>query len=330
MGIDMESADTMGYELLEGTMPQDSDEVVVGQYFAYNFYDTFRPEGYNYVDRWSGGWDDEGNLINVPDAYFDPVGSIVTLSTTLSNNVVVEQEYKVVGLLKEDYNRGYETSSGLVMDVSAAKTYIDKCALKEGTKKDVSYTEVYVKVDEIDNVADAQTEVEQVGFDCYSMESIRKPLQEEARQKQLMLGGLGAISLLVAAIGIANTMIMSISERTKEIGIMKSLGCYVHDIRTMFLMEAGFIGLIGGICATVVSFIAMIVINIISFGMGFNMEALKLCFTGSESMARTSVIPWWLMVFGLIFSIIIGLVSGYMPANKAVKVSALEAIRASE
>ena len=61
-----------------------------------------------------------------------------------------------------------------------------------------------------------------------------------------MLGGLGAISLLVAAIGITNTMIMSISERTKEIGIMKALGCYVRDIRAMFLMEAGSIGLLGG------------------------------------------------------------------------------------
>lgn len=77
------------------------------------------------------------------------------------------------------------------------------------------------------------------------MESIRKPMEKEAQQKQMMLGGLGAISLFVAALGITNTMIMSISERTREIGIMKALGCYVTDIRIMFLSEAGAIGLIG-------------------------------------------------------------------------------------
>ena len=66
-----------------------------------------------------------------------------------------------------------------------------------------------------------------MGYSTSSMESIREPMEKEARQKQMMLGGLGAISLFVAALGITNTMIMSISERTREIGIMKSLGCYV-------------------------------------------------------------------------------------------------------
>lgn len=86
------------------------------------------------------------------------------------------------------------------------------------------------------------------------MESIRKPMERDARQKQMMFAGIGAVSLFVAALGITNTMIMSISERTREIGVMKSLGCFVRDIRKIFLMEAGCIGFAGGLAGVVLSF----------------------------------------------------------------------------
>ncbi|MFQ6976355.1 MAG: ABC transporter permease [Oscillibacter sp.] len=108
--------------------------------------------------------------------------------------------------------------------------------------------------------------IKDLGYSTYSMQSMRDELNKQTRQIELMLGGLGAISLLVAAIGITNTMIMSISERTKEIGIMKALGCYVRDIRAMFLMEAGSIGLLGGILGLIFSFIISVIINLFSFG----------------------------------------------------------------
>ena len=142
-----------------------------------------------------------------------------------------------------------------------------------------------------------------------------------------MLGGLGAISLFVAALGITNTMIMSISERTREIGIMKSLGCYVSDIRILFLSEAGAIGLFGGIIGCVISFIASIVINLVSLGGFQGFPSLVLAIVGGEGISRVSVIPPWLLLFAVVFCIVIGLGSGYYPANKAVQISALEAIK---
>ncbi len=330
VGVDMASAADMGYELLSGQMPEESDEVLVGQYFAYNFYDTMRPEGMNYVDRYSGGWDEEGNLIDIPDPYFDPTSTTITIEITLSSGATFTTDVKVTGILKEDWNKGYETSEGIVMDVSAMRSIIERAMAQEGTKKDITYNEVMVKAIDIDHVADAQKEIDTYGFNTSSMESVREPLQQEAQQRMLMLGGLGAVSLFVAAIGIANTMVMSISERTREIGIMKALGCYVRDIRVLFLSEAGAIGLIGGLVGSVISFIAMIIINLVSLGSGPSVHNIMLCIFGGEEITRTSVIPFWLIPFAIVFSVLIGLGSGFYPANRAVRVSALEAIKSSE
>ena len=156
-------------------------------------------------------------------------------------------------------------------------------------------------------------------------------MEKNARQVQLMLGGLGAISLFVAAIGITNTMIMSISERTREIGIMKALGCYLRDIRMLFLMEAGAIGLMGGVAGLIFSFIISMVINLFAMGAlgggGITGEILLQSLVGGEGVTRISAISPGLMLFAIVFSIFVGLVSGYYPANKAVKIPALEAIR---
>lgn len=112
---------------------------------------------------------------------------------------------------------------------------------------------------------------------------------------------------------------------------MKAIGCYVGDIRKLFLLEAGSIGLIGGILGLLFSLIVSVVINLFSFGAfgggGITGELLKQALFGGEGVARISVISLPLAVFALLFSLFVGLVSGYQPANKAVKIPALEAIR---
>ena len=195
------------------------------------------PDGRNYVYRYT--WDENGNIDteNVPDPFFDPLKTSITMVLTPYDDgtgtepTPYEVELKVVGVMKEDQGKGYETSDGVMMDINALKALIQDLTGKTDTK--FEYSSINVKAESLDAVADVEQAIKDLGYSTYSMQSMRDELNKQTRQIELMLGGLGAISLLVAAIGITNTMIMSISERTKEIGIMKALGCYVRDIRAM-------------------------------------------------------------------------------------------------
>ena len=202
-----------------------------------------------------------------------------------------------MGVSKEDYSKGSETSDGIIMSLSDLQKLLEKVP---GAKKRRTYDSVLVKVTDISVVERVETDIKGMGYNTESMESIRKPMEKEAQQKQMMLGGLGAISLFVAALGITNTMIMSISERTREIGIMKALGCYVTDIRIMFLSEAGAIGLIGGVIGCIISFCASVTINLVSLGP--SLENLLPAMFGGGDVTRVSVIPPWLLLFAVVFS----------------------------
>ena len=235
----------------------------------------------------------------------------------------------IVGITKEDYGKGWETSEGIMMSIDAVKDLISKAKGTPNVK--LNYSQVLVKAADMSQVAEIESSIKAMGYYTYSMQSMRESMEKNARQVQLMLGGLGAISLFVAAIGITNTMIMSISERTREIGIMKALGCYVRDIRMLFLMEAGTIGLLGGVIGLLFSLIISVGINLFAMGaLGggeITFQTLIQALVGGEDVTRVSAISPGLMFFAIVFSVFVGLVSGYYPANKAVKIPALEAIK---
>lgn len=243
-----------GYELKEGkNLGNREGEVLVGEHLAYQFTDSKRPEGKNTVDYWS----DEN-----AKPYFEILKSVLSVSqkkertsqnsetdgenTGNSQNAVwsVLDNMTPVGIMKQNYDIGDETDTGIVMRMRDFECLAQIVKKTTNTSISKEYSQVMVNVNDISSVASVEEQIKSMGFQTSSMESIRKPMEESARQKQLMLAGLGAVSLFVAAIGIANTMIMSITERTREIGILKALGCSLADIRKEFLIEAALIGLI--------------------------------------------------------------------------------------
>ena len=187
--------------------------------------------------------------------------------------------------------------------------YPGQPARKDGKPfKQIVYTELWVEVDDINNVEILQQDINDLGYQSYSDKEWILQQQDAIRSMEAMLGGIGAIALLVAAIGIANTMMMSIYERTKEIGVMKVLGCHLKVIRSLFLIEAALIGVIGGVLGVGLSYLVGFIIN-------------KL------TEPKTVVIQPQLVLLGMAFAVGMSILAGYIPSKRAMLLSPLAALR---
>lgn len=332
----------MGLEVLEGTDDLTSTSVqtipvLAGQYTSYIYRDTMRPEGSNRIDRYStpgGGmvmYSETGEPdTELPDPYFQSMDETLDVTASVGGTENGEGtahfKFKPVGVVKEDYNIDYCTSEGYIMDLASMEKIIaETCKAAGKPRPKTIYEQAIVRVDDISHVEDVEKSIQEQGYSTSSLMSIRKSMEEQSRTIQLVLGGLGAVSFIVAAIGITNTMIMSISERTLEIGIMKALGCPTRDIQASFLTEAGLIGLLGGVLGVILSYLISAGINYFSWQMTGMSESFWTFLVSSPQ--RISYIPWWLTLFGLLFSLGVGMLAGFMPARRAVRISALDAIR---
>lgn len=187
----------------------------------------------------------------------------------------------------------------------------------ENNKKD-TYSSITLVCDKYENVKSVEDEVKTMGYETSSFIQMIEEINKASQNILLILGGIGSIAFFVSAIGIINTMLMSIYERQKEIGVMKVIGASIADIKSMFLIEAGFIGFFGGILGLVTSLLITLVINHFIAGMG----------EGSGENFRL-IIPIWLAILGVSFSSLVGILAGYLPAIKATKLSAIETLRSN-
>lgn len=327
-GVYMEALKDFGYKMEEGELPgpkADETTILFGKDGAYDFMDS-RKMNNNMV------YAKPAKNGKMPKPLVNPLTDKLQITVNLpENSTVKEKPVKLtcVGTLAEDWGKNPSPSHCIFMDVNYAKQLKARFNKLNDVKVDITQKESYdnasVKVTSVEAVAAVEEQIKSYGFTTYSMESMRKPLEEQMRTIQMILGGLGAISLLVAALGITNTMIMSIYERTREIGIMKVLGCVIKNIRSMFLMEAGAIGFMGGVIGLALSYTISYIINTLAMQGSAQGDA-----TGGGIVAAgasISVIPIWLALGALVFATMVGLVSGLHPANRAVKISALTAIK---
>ena len=342
-GIQSDAMEPMGFHLQSGNWidpnanyGKDTIPILVGPNFVYEFHDNKRKPDSPKYQRYFGQTDASGNPV---EPFFDIENEKISLFYTNDEGKEIKRyTLKVVGVLETDYAKGYFTEAGVVMDLKDVQKLVAEYKkvnkVTNNGQNNNGYQEVYVKVDNIDNVVAVEDAIRELGFqEVHSMQQQREEMQGSVAKSQMILGGLAAISLLVAALNIMNTMTMAIYERTKEIGIMKVLGCELWQIHAMFLLESGFIGFIGGTVGIVVSLGISFVLNHLTMIMAFFGQQVDMSWlsqmmgTWGEVGGEISIVPVWLILAALAFATLVGVLSGIAPAGRAVKISALEAIR---
>ncbi|MCK5320124.1 ABC transporter permease [Candidatus Parcubacteria bacterium] len=181
-----------------------------------------------------------------------------------------------------------------------------------------NYSKIKVKVADEDSLDLVRTEIIDKGFIVSALSDIIEQANQIFKVVQIILASFGVVALIVSAIGMFNTMTITLLERTQEIGIMKTLGATSFDIWNMFLAESIIIGFFGGLGGVTIGWFGGVLFNyLINLLAGaFGGEKIDMFYT-----------PYWFVILIMSFSSVVGLLTGFYPARRAAKINALEALR---
>ena len=182
--------------------------------------------------------------------------------------------------------------------------------------KDFIYSGAVVTIDDIDHVDAAVKKLQDMGYTTENEKEYLDTIQKYLKMIQLLLGGIGAIALVVAVIGISNTMTTSVFDRINEIGVLKVLGCDPDELQLLFLTEAGIIGAAGGIIGV-----------LLSYGFKGIVDKIAIKMFDLAKGTQIAIIPWELAVGAVVGAILLAICAGYFPARFASKLQPLDAVR---
>ncbi|HUS18725.1 MAG TPA: FtsX-like permease family protein [Terriglobales bacterium] len=181
-----------------------------------------------------------------------------------------------------------------------------------------SYFTLVVKLKSSSSVKEVQDKIKGLGFSTFSIQDASKGLERFFRILDMFLLIFGSLALAVASLGIINTLVMAILERRREIGIMKALGASDMDVKKLFFVEAGAMGVLGGLVGSALGWAIGRVINI-----GTNIYMQQ-----QDIPPQTFwVVPWWLVGFAMVISVGVSLIAGMYPAARAAKLDPVQALR---
>jgi putative ABC transport system permease protein len=292
-GVGTDDLANLDLESMKGTTKLSRGTIVIGYLVAQNFQDPYLRPGQEPPPA--------------PDLYDQQIQLTVIKYDNEGKEIRKNLTARVAGVLSES---GSLEDSTIFMRLEQVKGLNEwSNGIKINYNK-TGYNEVIVTVEDVDQVLDVRDQVIDMGFQANTMMESIQGINSFFMILQVVLGGVGAIALLVAGIGIANTMTMSILERTREIGLMKAVGATNRDVLAIFLGEAAGIGFIGGMGGVVIGWLASQGLNVVAV-------AYLAQQAGGQGGALPSVAvytPWWLLVFVLLFSVLVGMLSGLYPA----------------
>jgi putative ABC transport system permease protein len=306
IGVDVNDLDVFGYSLLGGTTKLAKGTAVIGGWAAKSFYDPKLRPGQEPPPQ--------------PEVLDQQLR--LTLFKYTADGMEVKKTYtlRIVGVLTE---ARAEQDSYLFLsmdDVVAMNQWVT--GKRPNHNKD-GFGNVIVIAESTDTVLDVTEQINTLGYMAYTPQSYVQGINSFFTVLQVVFGGVGAIALLVAAIGIANTMTMAILERTKEIGLMKAIGGTNRNVLSIFLGEAAGIGFIGGLGGVALGWLAGQALNVFAT----SYLAGQASQGGGAPISTAVVTPLWLPIFALVFATLVGLLSGLYPALRAATIVPVNALK---
>jgi putative ABC transport system permease protein len=180
------------------------------------------------------------------------------------------------------------------------------------------YQALIVRMNKSRDVAGAEDQIRKQGFGAFSLLDASKTVRNIFIFVDLFLGIFGCLALVVASLGIVNTLVMAILERRREIGIMKALGASDGDVRSIFFVEAGCMGLLGGAVGVAIGWV---IGRVIDFGTAIYLRRQDI------TPETFWYVPLWLVLAAVGFSVLVSLGAGLYPASRAAKLDPVHALR---
>ena len=243
------------------------------------------------------------------------LGGAVKLGNTRISGSGTPRDYvvTVVGVFDEQAS---QTSVRIPLEDALVAGAENRGLTADALRQSTGYSGVAIESEDSRYVADVVKSVQELGFSAFSLKQVIEQIDRGFGVFRGILAGIGGVALLVAAIGIANTMVMAVLERTREIGIMKAVGASPRDIRSLFLAEAALVGVFGGVIGLALGVLGGQVIELVIRNL--NPQA---------SPAPIFIVDLALALGAMGLALLVSLVAGFLPSRRAMRMSALSALR---
>ena len=266
-----------------------------------------------------------GQTLDLSYAQRDPVSGGTPEVISGVQVTRVSEPFTIIGIVERDPAPGANFGlSGVMIPLEQAKrinaTAIGnpQAFLQGAAPRARGYATVTVRVTSAARTQDVQDQIKTMGYSTFSLNDALQGAKRAFLLLDILLGLVGSIALAVSSLGIINTMVMSILERTREIGIMKAIGGSDRDVRGIFMVEAGTIGLIGGVAGLILGWAVGRLINF-----GANIYIARQGGTAGNLFS----LPWWLIGGALAFALFVSLIAGSFPARRAARLDPIQALR---